>query len=135
MPRANRYFVPGHVWHVTHRCHRRAFLLRFARDRSRWMHWLYEARKRYRIRVLNYIVTCNHVHLLVEDADGRSLSRSMQLVAGRVAQGIQRKKKTPWRLLAGAFSRDRRRNGYPSATLPRIHRLEHGSSRCGLPSC
>jgi putative transposase len=21
MPRANRYFLPGHVWHITHRCH------------------------------------------------------------------------------------------------------------------
>jgi hypothetical protein len=20
MPRANRYFLPGHVWHITHRC-------------------------------------------------------------------------------------------------------------------
>ncbi len=22
MPRANRYFLPGHVWHITHRCHK-----------------------------------------------------------------------------------------------------------------
>jgi hypothetical protein len=21
MPRASRYFIPGHVWHITHRCH------------------------------------------------------------------------------------------------------------------
>jgi len=31
MPRANRHFVPGHVWHITHRCHQQAFLLKFAR--------------------------------------------------------------------------------------------------------
>jgi len=32
MPRANRYLLPDHVCHVTHRCHDRSFLLRFARD-------------------------------------------------------------------------------------------------------
>jgi hypothetical protein len=21
MPRANRHFLPGHLWHITHRCH------------------------------------------------------------------------------------------------------------------
>ncbi len=28
MLRANRYFLPGHVWHITHRCHQKAFLLK-----------------------------------------------------------------------------------------------------------
>jgi putative transposase len=32
MPRAHRYFLPNHVWHITHRCHQRDFLLKFARD-------------------------------------------------------------------------------------------------------
>ena len=45
MPRANRYFIPGHLWHITHRCHRSEFLLKFARDRKRWRHWLFEAKK------------------------------------------------------------------------------------------
>jgi hypothetical protein len=34
MPRANRYHLPGHAWHLTHRCHQREFLLKFARDRD-----------------------------------------------------------------------------------------------------
>ena len=25
MPRANRHFLPGYVWHITHRCHRKKF--------------------------------------------------------------------------------------------------------------
>lgn len=29
MPRANRHRLPGHVWHVTHRCHCQQFLLKF----------------------------------------------------------------------------------------------------------
>lgn len=34
MPCANRHFLPGCVWHITHRCHRKSFLLKFARDRA-----------------------------------------------------------------------------------------------------
>ena len=33
MPRANRHYIPGYVWHITHRCHKKEFLLKFARDR------------------------------------------------------------------------------------------------------
>jgi hypothetical protein len=33
MPRANRHFLPGQLWHITHRCHEKSFLLRFPRDR------------------------------------------------------------------------------------------------------
>ena len=25
MPRANRYFLPAHVWQITHRCHQKQF--------------------------------------------------------------------------------------------------------------
>ena len=45
--RANRYFLPGHVWHITHRCHQKEFLLKFSKDRQRWRHWLFEAKKRF----------------------------------------------------------------------------------------
>ena len=30
MPRAHRYFLPDHVWHITLRCHRQAVLLQKA---------------------------------------------------------------------------------------------------------
>jgi len=34
MPRANRYFLPGYIWHITHRCHKKEFLLKFSTDRK-----------------------------------------------------------------------------------------------------
>ena len=103
MPRANRHFLPGYVWHLTHRCHKGEFLLKFARDRRRWMKWLFEARKRYGLAVLNYVVTCNHIHLLVyAGRDGLSVPQSLQLIAGRVGQEFNlRKNRT------GAFWEDR----------------------------
>jgi putative transposase len=102
MPRANRYYLPGAVWHITHRCHDRQFLLRFERDRRRWRYWLYEARKRYGLTVLNYIATSNHVHLLMQDTAPGTIWRGMQLLAGRTAQEYNQRKSRK-----GAFWDDR----------------------------
>ena len=86
MPRCNRYFMPDKIWHITHRCHKRDFLLKFRRNRKRWIHWLFEAKKRYGLCVLNYCVTSNHIHLLVFDRGKKEIIRSMQLIESRVAQ-------------------------------------------------
>jgi len=102
MARANRHVLPGHVWHITHRCHKQEFLLKFARDRKRWVHWLYEARRRYGLSVLNYTVTSNHIHLLVRDGGKSELPASMQLAAGCVGQEYNRRKSRK-----GAFWEDR----------------------------
>lgn len=70
MARANRHYLPGYVWHITHRCHKKEFLFRFSKDRQHWVQWLFEARRRYNLQVLNYVVTSNHIHLLVYDKEG-----------------------------------------------------------------
>jgi putative transposase len=102
MPRAHRVFVPGHIWHITQRCHRRDFLLKARQDRRCWLSWLYEARRRYGLCVLNYIVTRNHVHLLVRDRGKDEIALSMQLVAGCTGQAYNERKARP-----GAFWQDR----------------------------
>lgn len=86
MPRAHRQFVPGHIWHVTHRCHERSFLLERAADRSRYIHWLGEAKERFGLSILNYVVTSNHVHLLLRDTEPGVIAQSVQLIAGRTGQ-------------------------------------------------
>jgi putative transposase len=102
MPRANRHFLPGHVWHLTHRCHQKTFLLKFARDRRRYVRWLFEAKKRFGLSVLNYMVTSNHIHLLVKDTGRHVIAQSMQLIAGRTAQEYNQRKGR-----RGAFWEDR----------------------------
>ena len=92
MPRASRHFLPGHLWHITHRCHEGEFLLKFARDRRSYVRWLFEARKRFGLCVLDFMVTSNHVHLLVKDTGEGVITQSMQLVASRVAQDYNRRK-------------------------------------------
>lgn len=102
MPRASRHFLPGYLWHLTHRCHEKSFLLKYNTDRKRWLYWLFEAKKRYGLCVHNYMITSNHVHLLVKDTGAGVISRSMQLVAGRVAQEFNLRKGR-----RGAFWQDR----------------------------
>ena len=102
MPRANRSYTAGLIWHVTHRCHKKEFLLRFDCDRRRWRHWLYVAQRRYGLCILNYIVTSNHVHLLVQDRGKGEIAKSMQLVGGRTAQEYNHRKRR-----RGAFWEDR----------------------------
>ena len=94
MARANRHFISGYIWHLTHRCHKRKFLLKFSKDRSPWMQLLFEARKRYGVSILNYIVTCCHIHLIVTD-NGRSeaIPRTMQYAAGRTGQEYNQRNK------------------------------------------
>jgi putative transposase len=93
MARAQRHFLPGYLWHITHRCHKREFLLKFKKDRDRYVWHLYRAKRRFGLSVLNYMVTCNHVHLLVGDNDNsQAIPKFMQLVAGRVAQEYNRRK-------------------------------------------
>lgn len=103
MARANRHYIPGHIWHITHRCHKRELLLRFAKDRLVWLRWLFEARRRFGLIVLDYMVTSNHIHLLVLDRKGKEvIPKSIQLVAGRTAQQYNGRKRRK-----GAFWQDR----------------------------
>lgn len=103
MPRANRYFLPGYVWHITHRCHKQDFLLKFAQTRQRYIHWLYQGRKRFGIEILNYTITSNHVHLIVRNRKGgNEIPGLIQLAAGRTAQEFNTRKGRK-----GAFWEDR----------------------------
>jgi putative transposase len=62
-----------------------------------------EAKRRYGLVILNYMVTSNHIHLLVvDDGDRDVIPRSIQLVAGRMAREYNQRKKRK-----GAFWEDR----------------------------
>jgi putative transposase len=86
MPRANRYLVAGHIYHVTHRCHDRTFLLKFAKDRNRYRTWLRAGLMRFPVSLLGYCITSNHVHLVLYAESDKSVSDLMQLVEGSMAQ-------------------------------------------------
>jgi putative transposase len=86
MPRANRYIQPGYIYHLTHRCHNRKFLLRCRIDRIEYCVRLRRATRNHGISLFNYCVTCNHVHLLGMCNRLQDLSRFMQQLEGEFAE-------------------------------------------------
>jgi putative transposase len=93
MAKAKRHYVSGQIWHITHRCHTREYLLKSSKDRRRRLHWLFEARKRYGLTILNYTVTSNHIHLLVADDKERNvIPDSIKLTAGKTGQEFNHQK-------------------------------------------
>lgn len=95
MPRANRLTVDGGVFHLTHRCHNRAFLLKFARDRDAYRAKAREHLSQFDVSVLDYCVTSNHVHLLLDASQRLEMSGFMREVASEFARAYnQRKERT-----------------------------------------
>ena len=71
-------------------------MLKFAKDRQCWLRWLFEARRRHSLLILNYMVTSNHIHLLVvDDGDRDVIPKSIRLVAGRTVQEFNQRKNRP----------------------------------------
>jgi putative transposase len=86
MPRANRYIQPGCLYHLTHRCHDRKFLLRFAVVRSEYRKRLHATLRDFRLSLLAYAVTSNHTHLLAEAPTPTASSQMMQKLEGEFAE-------------------------------------------------
>ena len=102
MALANRHHLPGYVWHISHRCHKREFLFKFDKYKKRWIHWLFEAKKRFGLMILNFAIMSNHIHLLVYDVNVNIIPKSIQLIARRTGREYNRRKKRK-----GAFWEDR----------------------------
>ncbi|HBA84506.1 MAG TPA: transposase [Verrucomicrobia bacterium] len=102
MPRANRHIQPGGLYHVTHRCHDRTFLLKFSRDRQAYRCWLRDGLARHDVQLLTHCITCNHVHLLFHAGSTEELGCLMQYVQGCFAQAYNLRKHR-----RGAFWSDR----------------------------
>lgn len=102
MPRANRVMLDGQICHVTHRCHDRAFLFRFKRDRNLYRKLLRANLGEFRISMLAYCITCNHVHLLLRAPSSGAIGGFMQRVEGAMGQAYNLRKRRK-----GAFWSDR----------------------------
>jgi len=92
MPRANRLRGEGGVFHVTHRCHNRTFLLKFVRDRDAYRELLREHLRQFEVSLLDYCITSNHVHLLLDANEREEISGLMREVAGEFARYYNRRK-------------------------------------------
>lgn len=92
MARANRLSGRGGIFHVTHRCHNRHFLLKFARDRDGYRAKLRAHLAEFQVALLDYCITSNHVHLLLDAEEPMEISGLMRTVAGEFARAYNRRK-------------------------------------------
>jgi putative transposase len=102
MPRSNRYILPGRIYHITHRCHNRDWLLKFKKDREAYRNWLRDGVSRYKLSILGYCITSNHIHLMLYAWTTQAVSQFMQLVQGSFAQEYNSRKERK-----GAYWEDR----------------------------
>ena len=102
MSRSVRNLLDQCSYHVTHRCHNRQFLFRFTNERDSYVKLLREMSRRFKVDVLDYMVTSNHVHLLLWAKSSEYISEGMRFVQGTIAQNYNRKCNRE-----GAFWRDR----------------------------
>lgn len=79
-------------YHVTQRCQERRFLLRFKKDRQQYLRRLREAAAKYPVSVLDYMITSNHVHLLLWAERAAQVSAAMRYLSGVAAQDYNRRK-------------------------------------------
>jgi putative transposase len=77
---------------LTHRCHDRQFLLRFAKDRDGYRHRLREAVRSVNASLLTYNIICNHVHLLTYVDAPEQIAELMQQSAGEFARDYNRRR-------------------------------------------
>ncbi len=102
MPRKTRNWIDGSCYHITHRCNNGQFLFKYDKYKNFYKRQLFKMKKRYKLDVLNYIITSNHVHLLVKIKNGKEISDGLRFLHGRVGQWYNLRAKC-----SGAFWSDR----------------------------
>lgn len=103
MPRAKHFYLPGYIYHITHRCHNRDYLLKFNYEKKRYLYWLQQCIEKYSLKIISYCITDNHIHLIINPGEhDKVIAQSMHLAAGCTAQEYNRRKNRK-----GAFWEDR----------------------------
>jgi putative transposase len=80
-------------YHITHRCQERRFLFKFEIDRLNYINRLREMSIKFKVDILDYIVTSNHIHLLLWSKNAYHVSSAMHFLQGNSSKDYNRRKK------------------------------------------
>lgn len=86
MPRAMRIQSAGFLHHVVCRGNDRQVIFKTRADYLKYCHYLDIARRRYPIKIYNFCLMDNHVHLLIEPREDGALSKFMEEVSKSYAK-------------------------------------------------
>jgi putative transposase len=102
VPRAQRRFVPGGVYHVYSRGSNRQSIFAFDSDRVDFLECLTRVVERYELRCFAYCLMPNHYHLVLGTPD-EHLSSAMKALNGRYAQRFNRRHRRDAHLFKNRF--------------------------------
>jgi len=85
-----RYYGAGHLHFITCSCYRRLPLLNTPRRRDLFLDLLEQARRRYGLVVVGYVVMPEHFHVLISEPEKGTPSTVMQVVKQRFARRVLR---------------------------------------------
>ena len=103
MSRRTRNWLDRSCYHLTHRCIERKFLFENAITRYTYQKELREMISRFQVDVLNYVITSNHIHILIYAGKGTEIAKGMQYLQGRMAQRYNMLKKREGAFWSGRY--------------------------------
>jgi putative transposase len=80
MARLPRLIIPHHPHHIIQQGNDRQLIFREAEDYQRFLGWLRESAKEYKVAIHAYVLMPTHLHLLATPADADGLAQTMQRV-------------------------------------------------------
>jgi len=102
MARPLRISFEGAVYHITARGNERKKVYLSKGDYERFLHYLFEARKKYRIIVHCYVLMSNHYHLIMETPNA-NLSKVMHYINGSYTTYFNKKRRRSGHLFQGRY--------------------------------
>jgi putative transposase len=107
MPKGlKRYYGRGDLHFLTFSCYRRLPLLKTMRTRNLFVQALGKIRERYKFLLVGYVVTPNHVHLLISETAKAPPSLVLRVLKQRTSRDFRRvRRRGPIGQLCFAFAR------------------------------
>jgi putative transposase len=102
MPRPQRAFVPGGIYHLFSRGSNRQAIFSFDSDRIDFLDCVRRVVERHELRCLAYCLMLNHYHLVLETPDER-LSPAMKALNGRYSLRFNRRHERDAHLFKNRF--------------------------------
>ncbi len=94
MPKGlKRHYGQGDLHFLTFCCYHRRRYLETVRARNLFLTILREVRRKYRFRLVGYVLMPEHVHLLISEPEQGSVSRVLQVLKQRVSRAMRGKKR------------------------------------------
>ena len=86
MPRIARFVSPGYCYHITQRANNRQYILKDDKDKRKYLYWVEEYRKKYKVEIFAYCLMNNHVHFIARPHSDDAFARLFNTAHMRYAQ-------------------------------------------------